>query len=305
VSALLVLLAVLALSLAAWLYRSGERTHRLQQRIEKVCVQESENIPSAALFIAAQKQELWHRIWHRFERVLGELHTRLLLIGTACGVLICSILAPFYVNPLQEIVMLGLILSLPEVIFRWQRNRKLHAFEQQFPVALDLISRAVATGSSIQQAFAYVSEQVDGQVGELFLHIVHQLSIGVVMRGALDDACERIPSRRLRYFSVAVVLNLESGGQLSEVLQKLSREMQQQRTREQKLIAMTAEPRSSARIVGLIPVLIMAFFYFFSPDHIEVLLTDPTGQLISFYAIGSVLLGLLIIEKMTRVSPDE
>ncbi|MGB1238390.1 MAG: type II secretion system F family protein [Pseudomonadales bacterium] len=304
-SALLLALAITALGLGLWLYRSGERERRLAQRVAQVCTDQREQVQSAALFIAAQKKGLWYGVWQRFEVVLGAQHARMLLLVTALGLLLCAVLGPRYLQPWQELIALVVILVQPLIWLQWVRNKQLRAFESSFPVALDLISRAVGTGSSIQQAFDYVAQQVPGQVGGLFAQLVDQLRIGVTMQAALEDACQRITSRKLRYFSVAVVLNLESGGQLSEVLQKLSREIQQQRTREQKLIAMTAEPRSSARIVALIPVFVLVFFYFFSPQHITVLLTDPLGQLIAMYAVSSIVLGLLVIEKMTRVNSDE
>lgn len=300
----LVILAVLALLIGRWLYRTGVRDERLKRRLQLLSSYQLSDTPSAELFTRAQRRELWFRIWRAADTVFGTQRLRLLGLVLAILVLMITVTAPFVLSAVQFLVLMLMVLSIPIGLFYWLKQANLRQFENDFPAALDLMSRAVSTGSSVEQGFEYVAEQVPGQVGELFGYLVAQLRIGVPVQAALEQACQRLRSPRLRYFSVAVVLNVESGGQLSEVLVKLSRDIQTQRTRETKLQAMTAEPRSSARIVAAIPVLVALGYYFYSPSNFSILLSHPLGQLISIYVVCSVVLGLIVIEQMTRVNTD-
>ena len=297
---MLLLLGAIAVLMGLWLQRSGRREAILARRLAMISGQ-SLDAGQEALFLK-QEQGALIRFWLHLQDLLGEQHARtalvvwciLLFAGTALILRQGS-------GPESQVALLTLMFMVPWLVLRMLAQRRLETFESQFPAALDLISRAISTGSSVQQSFEYVADTLPGIVGAEFRRIVDQLHIGTPVQDALQQAGQRLPSIRLRYFSVAVVLNLESGGQLSEVLQKLSRQMQQQMALAQKLQTMTAEPRSAARIVSLIPVLMLIGFYFFSPGHFVFLFTDPVGHQIMTYVTCSILLGLLIIQRMTRL----
>ncbi|MCV6587620.1 MAG: type II secretion system F family protein [Marinobacterium sp.] len=299
---LIVLLAGLLVLLGWLLAREEPRQKQLKARLASIGAGISEQHTSldGQLFRALDAGGLRQR-WQRLQLLLGEKGSRLVLTGW----LVMLVVVPFLLRGWGAPgVMAGLLLAstvLPWLLLRWLEQRRIEQFEDRFPVALEMIARAISAGSSLPQAFEHVAGAETGPVGDEFRRLVERQQIGIPMTELLAELAWRVPSLRLRYFVVAVTLNLESGGQLAEVLNRLGRSMQQHKTTLQKVQTLTAQPRTSALFVAALPAAMMGWLYFNSPQTFNFLLDDPTGQKLLAYVTGSVLVGLLIINRMTRV----
>ena len=100
---------------------------------------------------------------------------------------------------------------------------------------------------------------------------------------------------------MTLLLNQSSGGQLSQVLRQLMANLHDRKAFRKKARAMTAEPRTSGKIIAVMPVGFITLFYFVSPEIFDYLLHDPSGQKVSVYVVSSVSFGLFLIDRMTKV----
>lgn len=186
-------------------------------------------------------------------------------------------------------------------IVRWLQQRQRQRFEADFPTAIASISRAVSAGVSVPAAIAHVSQEIPGPVGDTFSRINDLLAIGISLDQALQDASLRVKLASFKFFTVTLLLNQHAGGQLSQILRQLMENLHQRKALQQKVLSMTAEPRTSAKIIAALPPLFLLLFWFQARYIFDYLLYDPRGQVIATYSAISIVLGLYIIAKMSKV----
>lgn len=186
-------------------------------------------------------------------------------------------------------------------IVRWLQQRQRQRFEADFPTAIASISRAVSAGVSVPAAIAHVSQEIPGPVGDTFARINDLLAIGISLDQALQDAALRVKLASFKFFTVTLLLNQHAGGQLSQILRQLMENLHQRKALQQKVLSMTAEPRTSAKIIAVMPPLFLLLFWFQARYIFDYLLYDPRGQVIAIYSSISIVLGLYIIAKMSKV----
>ncbi|MGO1118275.1 type II secretion system F family protein [Rhodovibrionaceae bacterium A322] len=174
-------------------------------------------------------------------------------------------------------------------------RRKKMAFLKQFPVAIDLVIRAVQAGIPVNEAIQNIAKEVPNPVGREFKTIADKLVIGVPFEEVLETAMKRLQLVEFRFFAVALMLQRETGGQLSETLGNLALVLRKRQELKLKVRALTSEARAGAYIITAIPFLTITALYFIRPDLVNLLFFDETGKKILAYAASSVLLGLIII----------
>jgi tight adherence protein B len=201
----------------------------------------------------------------------------------------------------QVIVLICFYIVISISVVRWLQRRQLQHFEADFPKAIASISRAVSAGVSVPAAIAHVSEEMAGPVGDTFTRINNLLAIGLSLEQALQDATLRIKLASFKFFTVTLLLNQHAGGQLSQILRQLMENLHQRKALQQKVLAMTAEPRTSAKIIAIMPPLFLLLFWYQAKYIFDYLLYDERGQIIATYSTLSIILGLYIIAKMSKV----
>jgi tight adherence protein B len=201
----------------------------------------------------------------------------------------------------QLIVIVSSYIFTSLLIVRWLQQRQKQRFEADFPTAIASISRAVSAGVSVPAAIAHVSQEIPGPVGDTFSRINDLLAIGISLDQALQDASLRVKLASFKFFTVTLLLNQHAGGQLSQILRQLMENLHQRKALQQKVLSMTAEPRTSAKIIAIMPPLFLLLFWFQARYIFDYLLDDPRGQVIAVYSATSIVLGLYIIAKMSKV----
>ena len=181
------------------------------------------------------------------------------------------------------------------------RAQQIKEFEHSFPQVIEQISRAVAAGISVPQAIAQVPEYQHGLLAHEFSLLRDRLEIGISLKHALQQSTYRLPYSGFHFFSVALILNQENGGQLREVLHSLSRTLHNNHAIKMKIKSLTAEPRMTALVLACLPLGLISVMYFKSPASFAVLTDTPTGNNVLMYVIGSMALGLGIINVLTKV----
>ena len=173
--------------------------------------------------------------------------------------------------------------------------RQRRVFEEAFPVALNMLTSAVSSGESITQAISYVGETLNGRVAEEFKIIGKRLQLGEPPEDVFRKSCIQFPYPSFYFFTITIQANMERGGQLKDIIQRLNRLMFNIRAIEKKKYALTSEARTSAKIVGAIPFIFLFLMRFLSPENFEFVMNDPQGRMLLYYMLASETLGIAIV----------
>jgi tight adherence protein B len=205
-----------------------------------------------------------------------------------------------------RMVVVGLILAPvaafgPLVFLRWKRDRRITAFEEQFPEALDLLARSLRAGHALTTGIALVAEEMPAPVGPEFRLLYDRQNFGMPFPDALRDFGERIPVLDAKFFTTAVLIQRESGGNLSEVLGNLSSVIRERFRVKRQVRVLSAHGRITGWVLSGLPPALAAAFMVTSPNHMQTLTTQRLGQEMIIGAICLQLLGTLIIRKLVNI----
>ena len=190
---------------------------------------------------------------------------------------------------------------LPWVYVQFKRASRLRAIHTQLPDALDLIGRALRSGHALTASLKMAGDELSGPLARE-LRLTHdEVNFGVSLHQALSNLGHRVPVTDLRYFTIAVLVQRETGGNLMEVLSNLSRLMRERLKLQSKVRVMTAEGRISAWALGSLPFVLAALMHWGNPEFISVLWTDPVGLELTQVTLGLMLLGCLWLWRLTQV----
>ena len=169
-------------------------------------------------------------------------------------------------------------------------RRMVAKFENQLPMALDLMARAVNAGESLDQAIALVATSMEEPVKSEFARVQNQLQMGLSMRAATATLVQRIDTTSVRMMASILSVHRESGGNLSETLHRLADVLRKRFDYERKLRAVTGAGRTSAFVVSGLAWVIFGYLFLFRPEYGRTLWEHPSGK--------PMLLGAFILEMI-------
>lgn len=180
-----------------------------------------------------------------------------------------------------------------------QRRQLLYA---QFPDALGMIVRAVRVGVPVTEALRVVAREALEPTAQEFARLADLVAIGQPLDEALSAMARQSGLPEYRFFAVALVLQNQTGGSLNETLDNLADVIRRRVALRARARALATEARTSAIVLGCLPVLAMAGLYLVSPDYVLMLFNDPSGQQVLAAACGLLLCGVLVMRGMLRRS---
>ena len=190
---------------------------------------------------------------------------------------------------------------LPLMWLTWKRKRRFARFGAQLPDSLELMSRALRAGHSLAAGFQLVGQEVSDPLGGEFGRVFEEQNLGIPLEEALESMTDRVPNLDLKFFSTAVILQRQTGGDLAEILDKIGHLIRERFKIFGQIQALTGEGRlSGVVLLGLPPVLFLAV-YNLNPEYIMVLFTDPLGQQMLGVAVFLQLLGAIVIKKIVNI----
>ena len=243
----------------------------------------------------------------RQRRVMAVTAAALLLSLVLAGLLVLALLAGLAAGALLGLALplqLGLG-ALGAALPCWRllraRQRRLARIEQQLPEALDLMGRSMRAGHAFPTALKMVGDELRAPLGSEMRIVFDEVNFGVAMGDALGNLASRVPSTDLRYFVVAVLIQRESGGNLAELLGRISAIIRDRLTLLGEIRTLSAEGRMSAWILSMMPLAVALMMQLSSPDFLRLLYTDPGGRKMLTMALVMMGLGILVIRKVTRI----
>jgi tight adherence protein B len=225
------------------------------------------------------------------------------LIGiTAAAFLLVLIGTSFLSLPLLLRLAAGFgAASLPTLYVLHAKQTRLSRIEEQLPDALDLMGRALRAGHAFPTALQMVGDEMSAPIAAEFAIAFDEVNFGVAMQDALVNLATRVPSIDLRYFVIAVLIQRETGGNLSELLGNISSIVRDRIKLLGHVRALSAEGKLSAWILGLLPFGAAGLMQVTNPDFLSVLYTDPFGRKMIAGALLMMFFGVLAMRKIIRI----
>jgi tight adherence protein B len=218
------------------------------------------------------------------------------------AVMLLVALACYAVIGFGPIPTVGFALSagvlLPHFFVNFVRKRRFARFTNEFPNAVDVIVRGVKAGLPLIDCIRVISQEAVEPVKSEFQEIVEDQTLGMPLAEAVNRLPERIPLAESNFFAIVVAIQSRSGGSLSEALSNLSKVLRDRKKMGAKIKAMSAEAKSSAGIIGSLPIVVAVLVYFTSPDYIALLFTTTVGNIVLGVSAMWMLMGILVMRKM-------
>lgn len=238
----------------------------------------------------------------RLERAGLELRpaTFFMVVATsaAAGLAVASRVTDF----LASIAFIVLGFVGPFMWLRWKQKRRLNEFEQQLPDAIDMLVSAMKAGYSFQAATQFIGEEMIAPLGPEFSCFYDEQRLGIDVRTALVNMQDRLDSLDLKMFVTAVLIQRETGGNLSEVLQNLADLIRQRLSMKSQIQTLIAEPKLSARFLAVLPVVVFLVISVSNPHFFDAMTAPGSGgRLALIIAAISVAVGYMIMMKIADV----
>lgn len=191
--------------------------------------------------------------------------------------------------------------SVPLLVVFRIRKRRIQSFESQFPDGLDMMRNAIRAGFALIRALQLVGTESPDPVGMEFRKTSEEINLGIPIKDALMNLTTRVDSVDLRLFVTALLIQRESGGNLNEILYKLSDTIRARFKLAGQVQIYTAQGRLSQLVLGLLPVAFALIVTVINPDYIMVLLREPQGHMLIALAIVMQVLGYIVIRKIITI----
>jgi len=221
-----------------------------------------------------------------------------MVAAALCSGLICML---FVKVPIFWIISALAGSFLPYAWLRHKRTVRTKRFEEQFPEALDLLSRAIRAGHAFQTAMGMVADELPVPVGIEFKKAFEQQNFGLPLRDVLDQMAERVPILDVKFFVTAVTIQRETGGNLAEILDNLAHVVRERFKILRQVRVHTAHGRFTGYVLLALPAALAVALTFINPEHMNLLFQERMGQMMIVGAIVMQGLGYLWIRKVIKI----
>jgi tight adherence protein B len=238
----------------------------------------------------------------QIEQAALKLTVGALLLTSAIAALVAYAVAYVLVGyHLLALPVAAVAFWLPLVFVKFKATRRIHTFEDQFPDTIDLISRALRAGHTFTTALQMVADESPQPVAGEFKQLYDQQNFGLPLPDAMRDFANRIPLLDAKFFVTAVLTQRESGGNLSEVLDNLSKVIRERFKVKRQIRVISAHGRMTGAVLTALPPFLAVCFMAINPGHLGLMIGDPLGVWMIAGAVVLQVTGGLIIKKLVNI----
>ncbi len=318
---MLIFIGILLLSFAmmALLSRPSKQEKKVHQRLDALTsraseVDAAEREPDALLKqpmaagSMARIDEFLDRFdfYPRLERLILQAHRSttpgrvLLQSGGFCigGFIAARLLYP---QLILEIAAPVIGLAFPFVMLRFQAAQRLKKFNAALPDSIDLLARALRAGHSVASAIEAVSQQGQEPVASEFGEVFRSQNFGLPFRDAMLQLAERVPSSDLRFLVTAMMVQKETGGNLTEILDRTTYVIRERLRIQGEVKTKTAQGRLTGVILALLPIILGVLINVINPGYARPLFTDPLGKKMLYMGMGLIAVGAFFINRIVKI----
>lgn len=207
----------------------------------------------------------------------------------------------FFPALLLDIMLGATALCAPYLYLRHQRTSRLRRFNDGLPDAIDMMARALRAGHSLSSAIEVLAEQASETVAVEFAAVFRQQNFGLPLRDALLQMAERVPSKDLRFLVTAMLVQKETGGNLTEILDRTTHVIRERLRIEGDVRVHTAQGRLTGWILTLLPVVMLFLLNLINPGYSHVLLHDPIGHKLMYLSAALLGIGSFVISRIVDI----
>jgi tight adherence protein B len=316
--ALVVLLFVAALLLIESLYFlwrgwRGPQARRLSRRMQALADHRAGAASVQVLKEASLSRVPRFERWLAASRLARRLHawvqqadvrltlSQLLLSSIVLAVAAAATATRVHVDAAIAVGGAVLFGAAPWLYVALRRQRRLRTIERQLPDALDFLTRALRSGQGFTSALLMAGDELPEPIAAELRAVHDEITFGVALERALTNMAERVPITDLRYFVVSVLIQRESGGNLTEVLANLSRLIRERYKLLAKIRVLSANGRFSGLILAVAPFALAAVMNLANHEFMSLLWKDPMGISIMKVLGVMMLVGMLIMRRIVRI----
>lgn len=225
----------------------------------------------------------------------------LIFINLAASI-IMALMGFLLFGNILAILLFGLLgFFLPGIWVNLVRKKRVIKIEEQLLNATVLLASSLRAGHSFLQSLELVSRESPPPLADEFAKVIRETKIGITVEEALENLVYRIDSKDIEMVVTGVLIQRLVGGNLAEVLDSIAYTIDKRIKTKAKIRALTAQPRLSALIISLLPVVLALFIYLRKADFLAVLVTDPSGRILFMYGIISFILGVFLLQKVVDI----
>jgi tight adherence protein B len=224
----------------------------------------------------------------------------LLLIMLVCGEF--ALVATLNLNrPIVSAAGFIFCASLPLVYIMHRRSERMRRFSEQFPDAIDMMTSALKAGHALGRAMQLVALEAPDPIKTEFRKTFEEQNLGLPIRESLLNLADRVDNIDLKLFVTAVIIQRESGGNLTEILTKISGTIRARFALLGQIRVYTAQGRFTAWVLGLLPLVVGVLIYFIDPEYVLFHFKDPIGRVGLGFAVVLQIVGLLIVRRIVKM----
>jgi tight adherence protein B len=211
-------------------------------------------------------------------------------------------LMPFLFNgPTTAVAMALFFGSIPYLVVRAKRKKRLNTLEEQFPESLDFLARSMRAGHAFSISLEMLGEEMADPLGQEFRALFNEQNLGAPIDIALRNFTMRVPLLDVRFFTSSVLLQKQTGGNLSEILSRLAYVIRERFRLKGQVKAASAHGRLTATILTLLPVCTMVALLLVAPGYLQGMAEDSDGKYLIGGAIVAQVLGNFFIKKIINI----
>ena len=191
--------------------------------------------------------------------------------------------------------------ALPIVYLKRRRTSRIHGFEAQFPDALQFIARAMRAGHAFSVSLEMLHKEFAEPLAGEFRRAFEEQNLGLPIDAALEKLARRMPLLDVQFFVAAVVLQKRTGGNLAEILDKLSTLIRERFKLRGQIRSISAHGRLSSLVLTCIPIAVGIMMYFVNREHMQFFVEEEIGRMMAGLAVGFVILGYFIMRHIVKI----
>ena len=189
-------------------------------------------------------------------------------------------------------------LLLPFGYVNFKRKGRFKRFSNEFPNSVDVIVRGVKAGLPLIDCLKIIASESQEPVCSEFQEIVEDQTLGLPLAEAVARLPDRVPLSEANFFAIVITIQSRTGGSLSEALSNLSKVLRDRKMMKAKINAMSTEAKSSAGIIGSLPIIVAGLVYLTSPDYIMLLFETTEGNMVIAVSLTWMMMGIGVMKKM-------
>ena len=219
--------------------------------------------------------------------------------SAACGLAIGGLLA--LVGMGKAVCLIGAVgaaLGLPRMALKFIVKRRQRRFINHFADALDILVRGTRSGLPVGECLRIVGRESPDPVGPEFDFLTESQRVGMTLKQALARSVERMPVTELQFFSIVLLIQQQTGGNLATTLENLSNVLRSRRRLIDKIAALSSEAKASAGIIGSLPFFVGGALALVSPDYVGLLFSERIGNVLIAGGLIWMALGVFVMHQM-------